>query len=103
MSTYGEMLEELRRKRLALIERFLEENQDVLGLNDVEKEDGAGPHVITGWCLIMLARDLGSDEYDPTENIISFFGPGMTYSQKLGMLATADEMLRTPALYEADE
>lgn len=97
-------VDELRKKRHLLIQKFLDENADVLGITSTD-DVGTGPFVLTDWCMVIHLRDLSVDDYscDSNEVRAAFFRPGMGYSQKLGLIASFDEAARVPRALAPEE
>ena len=96
-------VDQIRVARIKLIEQFLADNAATLGVADVDGV-GEGPFMLTDWCLTIHLRDMSVDDYsiEPNEVRAAFFRPGMSYSQRLGLLAALDEGVRFPRQCDGD-
>jgi hypothetical protein len=94
--------DELKLRRHKAIEKFLEDHAELFGIQPADAIDG-GPFIIRDWCVMMTQLDLDDLEEGtlfPCEVSAAFFRPGMTYSQKLGLIQSLDESVRNPRMLD---
>jgi hypothetical protein len=95
---------ELTKERHRAIAKFLDDNAELFAIKEVD-DVGDGPYILSDWCLALQMRDLSVDDEsgEPNEARAAFFRPGMTHSQKLGLIASLDEGVRFPRVLDEPE